>query len=233
MKKLKYMCFFHGSELPWVLCILGIILFPWAVGAAIGSDFRTDSIVTLGGSVAILVGVLFTCACEFRSLTDREQEVISHLPPPVWRPVTEGDMKVVSRYLERYRAYSGYTLLLTLMAGGMVVLAYLASEEGWELSRLLLWMLPVLGVPGGCIILHVGTLLHWKGITADAEYLEIQVSYCFARRQLMLFSEAKKPYLVFYLPDGKYVLECTPSNPEPEYVRIIRWKGRCIYIPHN
>ena len=238
MKKLKYLHPFNGKKYPlYVSCIAATIL-PLIV---ISFDLNIPPVIVM---IAAFLLSMTVCLLIEQHLSEEERDLIAQSQSPLWHPVNDKVRRMLTaKYADTQESISS-------MALGSVVIGALAGLFFLLPPRHSLRpMHPELALPAavfGGLIGFVVTMLRkgrgagWLSIDDSAMFTVIPVHHCFDVKHYVrhryvqtfpLYETRYVNYLVFYQPDGRYVLRIPRNAGECRAVVVVTCQGNVTWMP--
>ena len=238
MKKLKYLHPFNGKMYPlYVSCIAATIL-PLIV---ISFDLNIPPVIVM---IAAFLLSMTVCLLIEQHLSEEERDLIAQSQSPLWHPVNDKVRRMLTaKYADTQESISS-------MALGSVVIGALAGLFFLLPPRHSLRpMHPELALPAavfGGLIGFVVTMLRkgrgagWLSIDDSAMFTVIPVHHCFdvehhrryrSVHMYMNTDTTYENYLVFYQPDGRYVLRIPKNTGECRAVIVVTCQGNVTWMP--
>ncbi|MDE6832729.1 MAG: hypothetical protein K2J39_00550, partial [Ruminococcus sp.] len=147
-------------------------------------------------------------------LTPDEKKKISGASPPEWKQLPD---RMKSNFQTDKRAFL-FSVVVVLVFE-FVVAFFVLLREGFK-TMLITLAVVVSATIIFCVVFAVWEHI-WANMDDSAVYAKIEVDHAFEGERLRFGGRRK--FIVFYLPDGKYVLE-TDSNFIPENIVVIKYK---------
>lgn len=220
MKKLKYQYLFHGKTITVFLSLIPAFLSP-----AIVYELTGNSEIL---SIIIITSLIFATLCIDYAVIHRlkpdEKKKIASAKAPVWEKITPKIRRRLKTNVKDFLKTSAYLLGLELAISVIVLIA-------GGLETMLVCIAVV--IPVTLVILAcIGVWEYiWSNMGDSAVYTEIKIDHWYLGERTR---GGRRKYIVFYLPDGKYVLECFGIPPESivvvKYKCFIRWDDSIRYI---
>lgn len=214
MKRLKYRHIFLGQSVPVIFSMFVAFLIIIEMSYIILNYMEDGFIYLLFGSVAVILITLVIDYFIIHHLTPDEKEKIAGASPPEWKRLPD-EMK--SKFQTDIKA----TLFSVAIVFGfeLVISFFVLLSEGVKT------MLITLAVAVPVTIIFCAFFAVWEHIWANmddsAVYTRIEVDHAFEGERRK--HGGRRKFIVFYLPDGKYVLE-TDDYSIPANIVVIRYK---------
>lgn len=232
MKRLRYGCPFYGygMEVAYLCILLWVVTLLWCV--------LSDANLPLWVSLLPSVGCALAAYLWLHRLREEERVWIADAPPLLWQPATAADCVAVQHASMQSRAFCVWMLLL----GGVLVagLFYLRADA----VLTCVFSLTMVVCIGTVVCAYLRARL-WQELDETALAARIPVQHFFMRVQFMggdrlprltrtyegYYAQKRgrkvsKQYLVCYLPDGKYVLYQDPPAVNPQWIRVVQYRGQ-------
>ena len=214
MKRLKYRHLFLGQSIPvtfsMFVAFLVIIAISYIVLNSMEDGFMYLSVV----SIAVILLTLVIDYLIIHHLTPDEKKKISGASPPEWKSLPD---RMKSSFQTDRRA-TLFSVAIVLVFE-LVVAFFVLLREGFK--TMLVTLAVVLPVTLICLAICSVREHIWANMDDSAVYAKIEVDHAFEGERLRFGGRRK--FIVFYLPDGKYVLE-TDSDFIPENIVVIKYK---------
>lgn len=222
MKRLKYACPFGGKRYPWIVAGFATILMPFVL-------LSFDLSFSLSSMIWAPICVLVICFCYEQHLTPDERAIVAETEPPLWNIATPELIDEIHR--TENKSATGELAAAGVLAG--VICLIPISALGFTGLSIILCLLIVLG----CIFAFLHTLRqseHWAQIDESAVYIDIpihhmyDVKYTRSHRRALSWQDPDVwyvSYLVFYLHDGRYILQVPAGDGDKKTMRIIKFKN--------
>lgn len=164
-------------------------------------------------SIAVILITLVIDYFIVHHLTPEEKEKIAGASPPEWKSLPD---RMKSKFYTDKRA----TLFAVAIAFGFefVIFLILLLSEGVE-TMLITLAVVVSATIIFCVIFAVWEHI-WANMDDSAVYTRIEIDHAFEGERKY---RGRRKFIVFYLPDGKYVLE-TDSCVVPANIIVIKYK---------
>ena len=236
MKRLKYRHLFNGRQYPLYLGCIAACVAPLITLAA-----RIELNPVLVMPCAFLL-VLVICFLIEHRLSREERQLIADAPMPLWKPV---NAPVRSKIREKYE--SSQFRLPGMIIGSLVigiavfVIGILPTRHstGFNDPSVVLPIAAAAAIIGFIVMLLCrGRGAHWLEIDESAMYTVIPVHHCYEIKQhhrspyrLTGGETWYENYLVFYQPDGRYVLKIPKGGHFCSAVIIVLYHGAVTWLP--
>lgn len=224
MKRLKYRHLFYGKSIPVLISIFGafFVITPIIALDIIKSEWGYIYLL-IGIIVLILITLVIDYAVIHRLKSD-EKKKIAEASKPEWK-------KLPDRMKKKFRIDKKTSLISTAVVIGieLIIAFFVMLSDGVQTMLVSLAVLtPVTLI---CLAVYAVWEHIWANMDDSAIYTRIEVDHYFKGE--MVRGERKK-FIVFYLPDGKYVLETYGYPPKYivviKYKRFIRWEDADRFI---
>lgn len=220
MKRLKFSCPFGGKSYPAIAAVLAGIAA--AILCSYNLGLPTDSVFA-AAVIAVLLALGICFYLEHR-LTEAELQAIENSQLPLWQPVNEDIIERV-RDLKRLCSVEG------LVAGGSFLLlsviswptAAAAGEKPIAGKIFLLFGLGILGVDFFCSFL-------WRSIDGTAVYTFIPIDHMYDVTHHHKDGDYTISYIVFYQPDGRYVLRARYGSGDYGAIAVVKFRGMITWV---
>lgn len=224
MKRLKYLHLFYGKSLPLIISIFGTCFAVISVTALdiIKSDI--GYLYLLIGTITLFLLILAVGYAVIHHLKPDEKKKIAEASPPVWK-------KLPDRMKKKFHIDKKSSLISSAVLIGLelIFFFFIMLIKGVET------MLVSLAVILPATLIVLACLAVWEHIWANMDntaiYTKIEVDHWFYGE---MARGGRRKYIVFYLPDGKYVLETFGIPPKNivviKYRCFIRWDDDIRFI---
>ena len=250
MKRLKFLHPFGGKPFAGLI-VMYSTLFGLAAGICLAIHFLEMRYLLWSALAPFLISVLvMLLVCNVRQKKDKE--AIACAQKAEWKPIPEELIYIIRMQLDDRTALQSKKreairsgILLLVFAGFLVLNALTddtfnpPSAEDWHAIRTSPF-LPVMLAAAGIILFYVLFCIIrrriWLHIDESAVYADIpidsiyEVTY-YEKRGV----QRTKQYLVFYQPDGKYIVPAPEGSSEGGMITVIRFHGllRCMAFPFS
>lgn len=226
MKRLKYRHLFYGKTIPILLSISAVYLVIMPILVLILSDIENEFYHIYFVIINISI-ILLTLAVDYaviHRLKPDEKKKIAEASPPEWK-------KLPDRMKKKFRIDKKSSLISSAVLIGfeLIVFFFIMLIKGVETILVgLAVVLPVTLIVLACYAVweHI-----WANMDDTAIYTRIEVDHWFYGERTR---GGRRKYIVFYLPDGKYVLETFGIPPQNivviKYKCFIRWEDEIRFI---
>lgn len=223
MKRLKYSCPFGGKQYPWIVAACSAFIMPFVL-------LSFDSSTAISSMIWAPICALVICFFIEQHLTPDERAIIAETEPPLWNLATpelideirREENKNPTRELTAAGIFAGMICLMVIYVFGLT-----------ELSLILCLLIAL-----GCIFLLIHAMRQseiWAQIDDSAVYIDVPIHHMYdvkhtssSRRRHSWFSSTRVwyvSYIVFYLHDGRYVLQAPKGSGSADMVRIIKFRN--------
>ena len=225
MKALRLYCAFGGK--PWPFFVLMIVTILLIRLCKVTSLFTALLLLFL---LILSIGGLIALSFLEHRVRPGERELAEKADYPIFGPVTPEVARRVANIEPNYRSL-GSALLIVLFLfpvyHGMMIAEDMENDSSAAMLRLIAGLL----IAGICaFVLHFIYPVFAKKLTKDAIYTIIPISGYYqinqsrnARRRSG--REHFSYYVVFYLPDGRYVLPVKREDTYAENIIIVKNNG--------
>ena len=223
MKKLKYSCLFYGHLFAVVFLLIPAVLIGFCIADAL---FPHDFVHAAVIASAISYPVLLTAFAVILRLPGAEDRAETERAVPLeWKSISTS---LCSRLRSEENNTASMAILLLAMSAFTVIMLFLS--EGPTTAVLI----AAIVLLGGTLLLSLKNWLYWlfwHQTDYSAEYTAVKVHHSFRRVFLTNAGTHTVHYLVFYQPDGKYVVRYEGKGDPPDRFLIVRFRGkyRIIY----
>lgn len=217
---LKYSCPFGGKTYP------GIIAMIVALIALMGTTFSGSSafvvILASVGMPLVVLGVFFWLE---HLPTDEERRVIESTELPLWMPATPD-------LIEGVRARKGkFTsrMLTIMMIGAIFMIAFITPKHGDPDFKAMI----TVGIITAVVILFDYLMRsRWNYIDESAVYTTVPIDHMYSVTHRGKYGRTwEESYIVFYLPDGKYIVHAESGDGSARAITLVRFQGMVMWLP--
>ncbi len=222
MKRLKYACLFGGHQYPYYLCMCGIALPAFLLGTK-----RVTPSAAFGMMILLPFIVLAVCRLMIQRLRPEEAEKIAASVPPLWLPA---DAALLRDLHAQVPAFSTAAIVGISCAAALSPLSFIPDDQGnMHFSIFLICALAVV-----LILLLDGRRRNlWRQADETAAYAVIPIDHMYELTHFYRRSTRRVSYLVFYQPDGRYVLRAKPGSGGKDFIAVIQFRGSVFWMPHS
>lgn len=226
MKRLKYRHLFLGKSIPVIISMfvafLAIIAMLYIVLNRMEDGFVYLPVI----SIAVILLMLVIDYVIIHHLTPDEKKKIAGASPPEWKRLPD---RMKEKLQTDKRAFL-FSVAIVLVFE-LVVAFFVLLREGVKVMLITLAVV-VSATIIFCVVLAVWEYI-WANMDDSAIYTKIEIDHAFEGERLRFGGRRK--FIVFYLPDGKYVLETDdyfiPANIVViKYKCFIRWEDANKFI---
>lgn len=214
MKRLKYRHIFLGQSVPVIFSMVVAFLIIIEMSCIILNDMEDGFMYLSFVSIAVILLTLVIDYFIIHHLTPDEKKKIAGASPPEWKRLPD-EMKQKFQTDIRTTLFS----VAIVLVFELVVAFFVLLSEGVKT------MLITLAVVVPATIIFCAFFAVWEHIWANmddsAVYTRIEVDHAFEGERRR--HGGRRKFIVFYLPDGKYVLE-TDDYSIPANIVVIRYK---------
>lgn len=214
MKRLKYRHLFSGQSVPVIfsmfVAFLVIIVISYIVLNSIEDGFMYLAVI----SIAVILLTLVIDYVIIHHLTPDEKMKIAKASPPEWKRLPD---RMKEKFQTDKRAFL-FSVAIVLVFE-LVIAFFVLLREGVKI--MLITLAVILPVTLICLAIYAIWEHIWGNMDDSAIYTKIEVDHAFEGERLRFGGRRK--FIVFYLPDGKYVLE-TDDYFIPENIVVIKYK---------
>lgn len=224
MKRLKYRHLFYGKTIPIILSLFGVFFIIANIIAIYIIKNEWGYIYIAIESIALILLTLAVDYAIIHHLKPDEKKKIAEASPPKWK-------KLPDRMKKKFHINKKDSLISTAVAIGLnfIVAFIVLLADGVETMLVsLVVLLPVTLIVLACYAVweHI-----WANMDDTAIYTRIEVDHWFYGE---MTRGGRRTFIVFYLPDGKYVLETYGTTPKNivviKYKCFIRWEDEIRFI---
>ena len=222
MKRLKYRCLFGGKTYPSVVATF--ICIACITG---GVGFAPLFVLT----PFIVIGALIFMIWYEHSLSDSERRMCERLSYPLWEPVTIDVRQLVITQQNSTQLGLAAILGISAMIGLLVFACAVAPGRRSKGADPAVGLgLAAVAAAGTFIFLYIrkGIGAKWMEMDDTAVYTKVPIDHMYDVTHHGKHGRTwVESYLVFYLPDGKYILPAKKGTGECNTVILVRY-GKAI-----
>lgn len=214
MKRLKYRHLFYGKSIPVIISMFAVFFVIIVVTALDTIKNESGYIYFLIGSIAVILITLAVDYAVIHRLKPDEKKKITEASPPEWK-------KIPDRMKEKFRTDKETSLIASAFVIGfeLIFAFFVMLADG--VQTMLVTLAVILPVTLICFAVYAVWEHIWENMDDSAIYTEIEVDHSFEGERKR--GGGRRKYIVFYLPDGKYVLEIYSDFP-PKNIVVIKYK---------
>ena len=219
MKRLKYQCPFGGKQYPIYAAFVSFMLAPM-IGIPLDVSFTAMALIMAGLPVAALI----VCFFIEQHLTAGERAIIADTAYPLWMPAPP-ELQEAVRNAKSKPSPILFTLIIPLIGLEFAILFPEHSEPNKGLAMVIL-------------LLYVGVFLadwfmrgEWQHADDTTVYTMVDIHHMYDVEHHDKHNTWTVSYLVFYQPDGRYVLRAERGMGNVNSIYILKYRGMVIWIP--
>ena len=216
MKRLKYRHLFYGKIIPIILSIFGAFFIITPILDIIKSEW--GYIYHMIGSIALILITLVVDYAVIHRLKPDEKKKIAEASLPEWK-------KLPDRMKKKFRINKKKSLISMADAIGLELIVNFIVLLADGVQTMLVSIAVLMPVTLICLVVYAIWNHIWANVDDSAIYTKIEVDHSFNGE---MTRGRRRKFIVFYLPDGKYVLETSGYTPKNivviKYKRFIRWE---------
>lgn len=238
MKRLKNKHPFHGKSFPLHLSfIIAFAMMPVLLVLSVPWEWIMPLMLLTAFAVLVLSYFIMN------RLSDSERALIANTSTPLWHPINDSvKTRIFSKYSESQYSLSKM-LNITLIVGVCVfvfgIMPGRRNTEPGDPAMILPIAVIVAVVTFLAMMLVKGRGKMWLDIDESAMYTVVPIDHVFdvkhtEKRGRSLLSGSRTwyvNYLVFYQPDGKYILRIPDGVHDVEAVMVIKFRGNTTWVP--
>ena len=223
MKRLKFLCPFGGKKYPSVALALGLI---------IPMILSTKGVISVDTAfwLMIFLTVFFLGICFYLAnrLTKEEQSIVERTAAPLWEPVTPELVELMQGTTERFNNTEVTLISIAIIMGIMGIMPDPRSG-GTRTYILAIGFL----FAAATVALHFLRRVIWRSLDETAVYTVIPVHDIYDVTHRTRHGSYTISYLVFYQPDGRYVLKAKPGTADAGAIAVVKFHGLMTWIPYT
>lgn len=224
MKRLKYRHLFYGKSIPVMLSLFGVLLLIISVPALDIIKNELGYIYFLTGSIALILLTLAVDYAVIHRLKPDEKKKIAESSLPKWK-------KLPDKMKKKFRIDKKNSLISMAAAIGLELTAAFIVMLADGVQTMLAALEVLMPVTLICFAVYAVWEHIWANMDDSAIYTRIEVDHSFEGERTR---GGRRHFIVFYLPDGKYVLETYGIPPKNivviKYKCFIRWEDSYRFI---
>lgn len=224
MKRLKYRHLFYGKSIPVMFSLFGVLLLIISVTALDIIKNESGYIYFLIGSIALILLTLAVDYAVIHRLKPDEKKKIAESSLPKWK-------KLPDKMKKKFRIDKKNSLISMTAAIGLELTAAFIVMLADGVQTMLVALEVLMPVTLICFAVYAVWEHIWANMDDSAIYTRIEVDHSFEGERTR---GGRRHFIVFYLPDGKYVLETYGIPPKNivviKYKRFIRWEDANRFI---
>lgn len=225
MKRLKYRHLFLGQSIPVIISMF-VACFVIIAILYIVLNSMEDGFMYL--PVVSIVVILLTLVVDYviiHHLTPDEKKKITEASSPEWKRLPDRMKDEFQTDIKLFFISSAFVIGFELIFAFVVMLS-----EG--VKTMLITLAVILPVTLICLAIYAVWEHIWANMDDSAIYTKIEVDHAFEGERMRF---GRRKFIVFYLPDGKYVLETDDYLPPAniiiiKYKCLIRWEDANKFI---
>ena len=220
MKRLKFCCPFGGKKYPAI--ISAAVGVGTAIICTVNLELPADSVL-IAMLLAVIVVLLLCYVWEHR-LTPAEQEAIANSQLPLWQPVNE-DIVDRIRQQKWYFTLEGGLAGSVLVVIGLMICAAARIADGQATLATICMLV-------GFVILGADFFRNmlWRSVDESAVYVFIPINHMYDVTHHHKDGDYTFSYLVFYQPDGKYVLRARAGSGDYGAIAVVKYHHMLTWV---
>ena len=219
MKWLKFTCPFGGKKYP--LIIAGIILIALPVTLLNVTESERVPEYTLLAVFAALIG----CWYFEQRLTAEEREICDGTMSPLWEPVPED---VLAQLSEQTQHISREVVTVMTISGAFAFGFRFPKRGEPNMTGMSICIIILLAAFG----LDLVRRLLWKTVDSTAVCTVIPIDHMYDVTHHSKRSTWEVSYLVFYQPEGRYVLRAKGGSGDADRIAVVKYHGMVTWVPY-
>lgn len=228
MKRLKRSHLFNGKTYPYYATIIVMFVCMFS-----GIGFTPMFALT----PLMIILTLVICFIRENTLSDSERRMISQLPYPLWEPVTPEIRQLVTEQQEHSQLTFTGMILSSAVLGGLAFGVMVTPSRGSRSSFLnppaaLGIAALIAAITFICLLIRNGISENWLEMDDSAVYTKVPIDHMYD-----VIHHGKHgrtwitSYLVFYQPDGRYVLSAPKGCGDCNTVIIVKYGKALTWMP--
>lgn len=231
MKRLKYAHPFCGKVFPFY-----IMLFAFIGGMLTSISFDAENPMIWGILLALAAGALSAFILHIPD--DHDRAAIANADYPLWETPSEELLHSLRLAARSYQLSVPIMLVIAAVAGGVALLVLISrGKHGREPLMTPTQAFPIALVVGSVtfvvvLVYQLRTRI-WEQIDETAVCATIPIDHFFDLTRHGRYGKTwTDSYLVFYLPDGKYIIKAKEGSGLADNVTVIKYRGmlRCMTL---
>ncbi len=234
MKRLKNRYPFNGKYYPYIAAVAAAcsaVMMPIYLGLEPG-------LITLAGMILIPAVILLVCYIIEQRLSAEEKALVENTSSPLWYPVDENIRRNLARKYQETQHSPVYIVFVSIVVFVVtMVLGMLPSAKyhrGFSTPAEVLPIAIIFAAAAFFIIyIKKGIGGNWLDIDDTAMYTVVKIHHCFDVHFRNKYGDHYYKYLVFYQPDGRYVLRLTDHDTsQVDSVTIVKFRNSITWVPN-
>lgn len=226
MKRLKYRHLFYGKSIPVIISMFVAFLAIIAILYIVLNRMEDGFVYLPVISIAVILLTLVIDYVIIHHLTPDEKKKIAGASPPEWKRLPDRMKDEFQTDKKLFFISSAFLIGFELIFAFLVMLS-----KGVE--TMFVTLAVILPVTLICLAIYAILEHIWANMDDSAIYTKIEVDHAFEGERQK--HGGRRKFIVFYLPDGKYVLETDDYFPPANIVVIkykcfIRWEDANKFI---
>ena len=214
MKRLKYRHLFYGESIPVIFSMFVACLVIIAMLDIVLNNMEYGFMYLSVVSIAVILLTLVVDYVIIHHLTPDEKKKITEASPPEWK-------RLPDRMKDEFQTDKKSSLISSAIVIGFVLIFAFLVMLSKGVETMLITLAVILPVTLICLAIYAIWEHIWANMDDSAIYTKIEVDHAFEGERLRFGGRRK--FIVFYLPDGKYVLETDDYFP-PANIIVIKYK---------
>ena len=231
MKRLKYQSPFGGHQYPLIITLIcASAICP--IGLISDLPFPLRLPMVLSPLIAPVV-----CYFIIHHLTPDEKHMIENMAYPLWQPVTqEIKARVCAEQSDSQMSLSSILIAGVTTGGFAAVFCILPGKRGRralaspETAVVIGMIVAVITVI--YLMISKGVGANWLEIDDSAVYLQIPIDHMYDVEHHGRYGRTwVESYLVFYQPDGRYILHAPRGSGDCNTVTVVKYGKALTWFP--
>lgn len=221
MKRLKFACPFGGKKYPMYIMLAGLIFIPAAAEWLLDPEFSSLLAILLLGELIIA----FICWFIEHHLSPEERETCSSMLPPLWEPVSEAVLNELGEQSGHVSREAGSAIGIGAV---LAVSNLLPTRRHPEINPRAAFIFGV--IAAAVFAADLFRRMLWKNADSSAVCTEIPIDHMYEVTHHSRRRTWTESYLVFYQPEGKYILKAKPGCGDVGKIVVVKYHGMVTWV---
>lgn len=217
MKWLKLSCPFGGKQYPIYVALAVLVI---SAVTLVNTNVSSPLELAL---LAVLISLIVCWYIEQR-LTPEERSMCAGKMPPLWEPVSMDileDVRAQTNHISREASGA-------MMLAGAMALRFFMPRRGYPNPQAGWACLFLVGI---IFVLDLFRRMLWKKADSSAVCTIIQIDHMYSVTHRSRRRTWEVDYLVFYQPDGRYILKAKAGSGETGKIAVVKYHGMVTWVP--
>ncbi len=221
MKRLKLSCLFGGKKYPFYALLAGLFVIPAAAEGFLDPELPLLLLILLLGELIIA----FICWFIEHHLSPEERETCSSMLPPLWEPVSEAVLNELGEQSDHVSREAGAAIGVGAL---LAVSNLLPNRRTLEIHPRAAFFFGIAAAAVFAVDLFRRML--WKNVDSSAVCTEIPIDHMYEVTHHSRRRTWTESYLVFYQPEGKYILKAKPGCGDAGKIVVVKYHGMVTWV---